>query len=325
MSAAPDDSRGLSGAGFELPDLIRLRHAAARLCLRSHVTPVSWRAGMHVSRIRGRGMSFAESRLYQPGDDVRLIDWRVTARTGRPHTKVFEEEKERAVFVAAQFAPTMYFGTRVAFKHVVAAELAALVGWATVSCGDRLGALLASARGHVERRPAAGRRAVMALLSELAALASPPAAGVAPALADTLRRVARVARPGSLVFVIGDFYDFDDEAARHLARLAQHNDVVICQVLDPVEIDAPPPGVYPVSDGRRVGELHAIRADGHDTWRTLELRLREPLRQFARRHRLPRGLVCAGRPVAEQIEAILAREQVDTLDERKHGSTRRPA
>lgn len=324
MSPAPRDSRGLAGAGFDLSDLVRLRGEAGRLRLAAHVTAVSSRIGAHASRIRGRGMSFAESRPYQPGDDVRLIDWRVTARSGRPHTKVFEEEKERAVYIVAQFSPSMYFGTRVAFKHVVAAELISLVAWAALAGGDRLGALLSSPRGHVERRPAAGRRTVMGLLGELATLASPPSGDAMPPLSETLGRVARVARPGSLVFVVGDLYDFDEAAARPLARLTRHNDIAICQVLDTVEVDAPPPGTYPVGDGRRLGEIRVGRRGEPGPWTTLDRRLREPVREFVRRHRALHGLVCAGYGVVDQVDGILSRAN-ETPDQRRDGPARRSA
>jgi uncharacterized protein (DUF58 family) len=297
---------GLTGTRYELSDLLRLRHVSRRLHLRARVNAVSWRSGMHLSRIRGRGMSFSESRPYQSGDDVRMIDWRVTARTGRAHTKVFEEEKERAVFVVAQFAPSMYFGTRVAFKHVVAAELAALVGWAALAGGDRVGALLASSLGHVERRPANGRRAVMSLLNALQSVSVATQPAPAPLrLADTLHRAVHVVRPGSLVFLISDFYDFDDASAAHLSRLAQHNDIAICQVLDTVELQPPPPGVYPVSDGRRLADLRVSRRSGERDYASLEQQFRAPLKSFAYRHRLMHGVVSAGQPVLEQIEAIL--------------------
>lgn len=298
---------GLAGVSFGVADLVSLRQAAKRLRLAGRVTPVSWRAGMHVSRIRGRGMSFAESRPYQAGDDVRMIDWRVTARSGRPHTKVFEEERERPVIVIANFAPSMYFGTRVAFKHVIAAELAALVGWAAVAKGDRIGALLACGQAHLELRPAAGRRALMRLFHGLASLSAAPSAGFSAAdLDETLQRALRVARPGSLVFLVGDFYDFDARAAEHVSRLGRHNDVVLCQVLDRLEVHPPAAGTYPVSDGHDVRLLHVAAAGRPGCVAEYTERVVGPLRALARRCGFPHGVVCAGTPVAAQLDRILA-------------------
>lgn len=141
----------------------------------------------------------------------------------------------------------------------------------------------------------------MTLFNALAALATPPAGAVAP-LSETLSRAVRVVRTGAVVFVAGDFYDFDDDAADHLVRLARHNDVVLCQVLDRVEIEPPPRGLYPVSDGTRFAMLPVGGAD--DAFARLTARLARPL-EFARRHRLPHGRVVAGQPVADQLGAIL--------------------
>lgn len=312
VTAAPGAPRerstgGLSGAEYTLPDLVLLREPARRLRLAGRVTPVSWRAGMHVSRIRGRGMSFAESRPYQPGDDMRLIDWRVTARSGRTHTKVFEEEKERPVVLVAAFSASMYFGTRTAFKHVVAAEVSALIGWASLVGGDRIGALLASPGRHLELRPAPGRRALMRLLDALAGLSeAPPTTESAPALDAILFRAGKVVRPGSLVFMVGDFYDFDEAVARHIAGLTQHSDVVLCQVLDQLETGAPPPGSYPVSDGRRLTQWR-VPANVHEPHRNpIGERLEAAPRRIARQFRCPYGLISAGWPVVDQLDNVLA-------------------
>jgi len=89
-------------------------------------------AGAHLSSLRGRGMDFAESREYQPGDDRRHIDWRVTARTGKAHTKIYTEEKERPVFLLVDMSPSMFFGTHGGFKSVTAARLAAYLACSTV-------------------------------------------------------------------------------------------------------------------------------------------------------------------------------------------------
>jgi uncharacterized protein (DUF58 family) len=180
-----------------------------------------------------------------------------------------------------------------------------LIGWAAVAGGDRIGGLLASGNGHVELRPTAGRRALMKLLHALESRSTAPGEDARVPLRDTLARSVEVARPGSLVFIIGDYYDFDGKARKSAMRLAQHNDVVMCQVLDRVELNAPPPGRYPVSDGRSNGELRvggATRTAGYDG---LGERLCGPVRQFARAHRLIYGLVTSERPIPAQLEMIL--------------------
>lgn len=242
-------------------DLIGLRRRVERLRLTVREPSRSVLAGSHRSRFRGRGMDYQESRHYQPGDDIRNMDWRITARAGRPHVKVYEEERERPVIVLVDLSPSMFFGTRGAFKSVAAARLAALVAWAAIAHGDRIGGLLFNG-GHRELQPAGGRRAVMRLIRDLALAgeaqdsAAGRAAGPIPGgLSAGLARLRRVTRPGSLVFVISDFYGMDADTERHLGQLRRHSEIVACQVSDALELAPPPPGSYGIGDGRRTGVL----------------------------------------------------------------------
>jgi len=203
-------------------------------------------------------MDYQESRHYQPGDDIRNMDWRITARAGRPHVKLYEEERERPVIVLVDLSPSMFFGTRGAFKSVAAARLAALIGWAAITRGDRIGALIFNG-GHRELQPAGGRRAVMRLIRNLALAgdveggrAATPASG---GLTAALARLRRVVRPGSLVFVISDFHSSDADSERHLGQLRRHSEAVACQIADALELAPPPPGRYGIGDGRRTGVM----------------------------------------------------------------------
>lgn len=239
-------------------DLIGLRRRVEGLRFKRGQPSRSVITGAHRSRFRGRGMDYQESRHYQAGDDIRNMDWRITARAGRPHVKLYEEERERPIVTLLDLGPSMFFGTRGAFKSVTAARLAALVGWAAIANHDRIGALLFNGEHH-ELQPAGGRRSVLRLIRALAK-AGDPAAGLAHvaepgALSRALARLRRVARPGSLVFVISDFYSIDAETGRHLGRLRRHSDVVACQVADPLELAVPPAGRYGISDGARTGVL----------------------------------------------------------------------
>jgi uncharacterized protein (DUF58 family) len=244
-------------------DLIGLRRRVERLNLTAREPSQSALAGGHRSRFRGRGMDYQESRHYQPGDDIRNMDWRITARAGRPHVKLYEEERERPVIVLVDLGPTMFFGTRGSFKSVAAARLAALIGWAAVGQGDRIGALLFNGR-HRELQPAGGRRAAMRLIRDLAIAGTLPEnddreateAGNPPGgLSAALSRLRRVARPGSLVFVISDFHSMDGDTQRHLTQLGRHSELVACQISDALELAPPPPGRYGIGDGHRTGML----------------------------------------------------------------------
>jgi uncharacterized protein (DUF58 family) len=250
-------------------DLLALRGSRARLKLLRMRPARSALAGAHRSRYHGRGMDYRESRHYQAGDDIRNMDWRITARSGHPHVKVFDEERERPVVVLVDFSASMFFASQGVFKSVQAARVAALIGWSAILNGDRIGALLFADAvhdgDHRELAPAGGRRGQMRLIRGLTELGSPDAVlrgrsdataadanyGVSAALA----RLRRVARPGSLVFLLSDFYGADAESERHLTQLARHNDVQALQIADPLELAPPPPGRYGISDGRRTRVL----------------------------------------------------------------------
>jgi uncharacterized protein (DUF58 family) len=236
-----------------LADLLRLRGAGESIQLLAPRVRASATGG-HLSPYKGRGVEFDESRPYQPGDDLRTIDWRVTARTGKPHTKVFREERNRPVFVWLDLRRPMMFATRGAYKAVRAAETAALIAWSAAANGDRLGGLVFSETGHQELRPGLGMRAALKLFRAIATDAfwdAPAADGAEVDAAHALLRLTRVARPGSLIFLLSDFRRLGDDAERHLRQLAGHCDLLLVQFFDPVEAELPPPGRYRIQSAGR--------------------------------------------------------------------------
>jgi uncharacterized protein (DUF58 family) len=201
-----------SGVSVSLRDLLALRGEAGRLDLVTRGKILATRSGGHLSRFRGRGMEFDESRVYQPGDDARNMDWRVTARAGTPHVKLFREERERPLWLLVDQGPSMRFGTRVAFKSVVAAQAAALLAWAAADRGDRVGGLVFDEQGRFEHRPAARTQGLLPLLQALAG--GGRAAGVAGLgdVAAAADQLVHLARPGSLIFILSDFNQSDPGA-----------------------------------------------------------------------------------------------------------------
>ncbi|MFT5115018.1 MAG: hypothetical protein ACI8P9_004361 [Parasphingorhabdus sp.] len=303
MTTTIGTQSGLSGVSYSLQDLLGLQAAAKVLQMTGRRRSRSTVSGLQESRIRGRGMSYAESRPYQPGDDVRQIDWRVTARSGRTHTKLYEEEKERPVFLILDYNHTMFFGSRYAFKHVVAAEAAALVGWSCVSRGDHVGSLLITPRTHAELKPVGGRRGLMRLFHAMLKAQQHRHEREEVSLNDAFNRALKVARPGSLIFIFSDFYHLNEETEQQLVRLRQHNDVVLCQVLDKLEIHAPPPGRYPISNGLQNITLDTTGALGGQVDNMLLQRMKM-VEDLARRHKLAYGTLRADLPVAGQLNEI---------------------
>lgn len=238
--------------------LIALRHDAESLPWRVGAIRAA-RGGAYLSPFKGRGMEFDEVRPYQQGDDARTLDWRVTARTGRPHTKLFREERERAVLLWVDLRRAMHFATRGAFKAVRAAQAAALLGWSAVRHGDRLGGLFFAEGFHRELTPGRGSTSLLRFLEQLAGAPAwiSPTQTQSPSdpestLMDALTRIRRVARPGGLIFLLSDFQAINAITESHLIQLARHSDLVLIQIYDPLEAELPPPGHYRISDGRAV-------------------------------------------------------------------------
>ena len=264
------------GPVVSLQQLLVQRHAARSLEYPLRGRSIAGISGLHLSKRRGRGIDFEEFRPYQPGDDIRLIDWRVTARTGRPFTKVFREERERPVIIAVDQTRGMYFGSQVAFKSVIAAQVAALFCWLAVDNGDRVGGLVFSEREAALVRPRRSRRSALHLLNRIHLFNRrlQPDGGISPALtqsqpslasaplasaplASALARIRRITKPGSTLYVVSDFATVDATAIRYLDQLSRHNNVVCCLVYDGMEEELPPPGVYSITDGSRRGSLNS--------------------------------------------------------------------
>ena len=220
--------------------------------------------GGFLSAFKGRGMEYDESRPYQPGDDVRNMDWRVTARTNKPYSKVFREERERPVLLWVDFRSPMFFGTQQCFKSVLAAKVAALLAWKSSQQGDRLGALLFSEFEHLEIRPRGGKSSALQLVKHLSELSVQSAEK--PHLADANRRDSRhalnrllhVTRPGSLIYLISDFRNMSSQFESTLSRLSRHNELELIQLSDPLETQLPVDGYYRVTDGSTETEINAF-------------------------------------------------------------------
>lgn len=240
-------------------ELIALRRQSGDLPL-FPVPASASHAGRHSSRSRGRGMDFEESRPYQPGDDIRTIDWRVTARTTRTHTKVFREERERPVYVLADLRHTMFLGST-EMKSVCAARMAAALAWATFQRGDRIGGMIFGDGTQRDIRPRRSHHEVLRLIRALHELAprQPDPSGAVTSLADMIGEMVRIGGNGATVFIISDFHDRDETCDRHWYRLARRHQVVPVFIYDRLEQQLPPPGVYPVGDGERILQLQTDR------------------------------------------------------------------
>ena len=315
VSACRDDAPGVNGNTLSRQALLRLRGSARRLTLQPHSRPAN-AVGGYLSHFRGRGMEFDETRIYQPGDEIRHMDWRVTARSGQPHVKTFIEERERPVWLWVDQGPGMQFGTRVAWKSVRAAEAATLLAWAAVDGGDRLGAMVFSGERHRELPPRArhvGALRLIETLSKPQALSAGTVAlssqadrpGTAPKKPTPLDRLAQLVRPGSLLFLLSDFADLNHQQEVLLTRLAAHSELVLGLVFDPLEAELPPPGRYPVSDGQQNSLLDSRSRQQLLAHQRQFERHWQRLQTLARRHRMRCLQLSTAQPALPQLLAGL--------------------
>lgn len=249
----------LHGAHVELNDLLALRYR--RHTATGHSARVMGsQAGNRLSKLRGRGIDFSEVRAYQPGDDVRTIDWRVTARKNKPHTKVFREERERLTLVVVDQTQSMFFGSRVRLKSVAAAEAAALSAWQAFHHNDRVGGMILRNDSHIIHKPYRNVKSVARFLGDLTrANQALNRSGGHPSVShfsDALLQLRRLAHNNYRIYFISDFQPLGDHWREAFRSLSQGNEVVALKIYDPLEAQLPPADSYTVTDGSSRWQFH---------------------------------------------------------------------
>lgn len=310
-----------SPANTSLDELLGLRSAAVALqrkALRKSAAPLD---GSSVSRRLGRGLDFAEVREYQPGDDVRMIDWKVTARSGKAHTKLFVEERERPVLLLVDCRASMRFATRGMYKSVMAARLAALLGWCAVTAHDRVGGFVFSDDWHSEIRPQSGRRGLMALFRAVHECQLRDSGTGQKQLVKTLTRLRHGAHSGSTVVLMSDFHDFDDEARKSLGSASHAMDMVAVQLNDPLDFTLPAPGTYPVSTPARQRLQLSIGAGSERLRYAQDFLLRQQeLRQFFVQQRHAFIGASTHEPLLDVASRILSRQTLAKAEQEQASS-----
>lgn len=305
-STAPRQSAtGKGRISVDLDELIALRQRVAHAPLRQDVLATA-HAGRHVTRRRGRGMDYLESRAYQAGDDVRHLDWRLTARSGNLHTKVFQEEGEHRVMLLVDTHASMRFGTRERFKSVQAARAAALTAWQVARGGGQIGAL-AFGSGRQMQAAAPGRRGALGVCAALARWDAAPMDDSPESLSPALRRMRPLVGHASHVILISDGHHGDDATASLLAHWRHGMRVSLLVITDPLESERPPAGRYPLScAGRRiVANLDSLRA--RDDFRQAMAAPARRLEQACRSSAIPFRCIDTREDPLPAVTALLGR------------------
>jgi uncharacterized protein (DUF58 family) len=241
-------------------------------------------------------MDFAESRAYMAGDDIRAMDWKVTARTGIPHTKVFQEERERPILIWTDLRPAMFFATRGRFKSVMATEIASLLIWKSWLDGDRAGGMVIGADQHIEIRPARSKAKILQLLQHLANYSQQlvnntnlsQASQQSESLAQSWKRLRRVTSPGSQAYIISDFRGLNNEAEKQLLSVSRHAAITLIHISDPFEQHLPKAQQikkqrFSLTNGQRFLRLNFTNKKVREQYNKNNQQLNERLMQLANR------------------------------------------
>jgi len=260
------------GIRVSLGELIEMRHRVREVQLFSTPARRSPLIGLHHSKLRGRGVDFDQVRVYQAGDDVRTIDWRVTARTQEPHTKLFHEERERPIYILVEQSKRLFFGSGLMFKSVLAAQAASLIGWAALGHNDRIGGLVFGDNEHHEIKPRRSKQSLLQLLSRLAKAnqaLNNDSQGNRDSFGLALRRAREVLRPGSLVVVLCDERTLSDSSEQQLLLLARHTDLLLLPLSDPLDHALPAAGLLRFAEPGAQLELDTQDAELRQAYRDL--------------------------------------------------------
>jgi uncharacterized protein (DUF58 family) len=303
-------AENLQGVYISTDQLVALEARARDLSFVQKSPSHQQLAGRMQSSMRGRGLTFEELRDYLPGDDIRSIDWRVTARTNNPVVRVYSEEKERPALIVVDQRINMFFGSRRAMKSVTAAEVAMLCAWRILGSGDRVGGCVFNDSDIDELRPHRSREAVITFADTIArqngSLSAAFSGAPSPSSLDAVvERIAGIAHHDHLVVVISDFDGHSDKTRNTLLRLSDRNDVICILVYDPFLLDLPTTSSMVVSAGGLQAELPLRRADVRHAIDSFARDRGRELRAWQRELGLPMLPVSAAEETAPQLRRLL--------------------
>jgi uncharacterized protein (DUF58 family) len=298
----------IQGACVTLDQLVRLRSSVSGFSLLPGQPVHSILSGRHASHLRGRGLNFEELRRYFPGDDIRTIDWHVTARTRKPHVRVYSEERDRPLLLVVDQRPTMFFGSRRTTKSVAAAEGAALAAWRALKQGDRVGGLVFDGHDVIEIKPHRSESRVMQLLGAVVAQNQALRADSPPAtitLNDVLQQAAHLATHDHLVCIISDFAGAGPETVRSLTQIQSHNDALAVFIYDPLEAELPSAGRLVMASGSRRLEVDTSSRRLQEGFRSDFQQRLARLKELSLQRQTPLLTISSAENVAMQVRRAL--------------------
>lgn len=310
---ASKNSKADSAIYADLNELRRLKYLAKGFTFTPNQPANSALSGKNVSKLRGRGLNFEELRHYRPGDDIRSMDWKVTQRTGKPHIKVFTEERERNVFLAIDQRMTMFFGSSNKMKSVIAAELSALIAWQISDSGDRIGAVIYNDQQTKVIPAKRGRQHVVNLIAEVLKKNHDLSINNNTHLQvddsesynKMLATLNKVSSHNGLIILIGDGHGFNDKSTDFIKQLRQHNEVIACHIFDPLEQKLPKMSQMIVSDGVQQIQFSSEKKQVQKNYEAEIARQLESYVKAAKKYRIPLIEIDTIAPVEQQLRKAL--------------------
>ena len=308
-----------NGVYVTLNELLKFDHLAKGFSFLPSQPVHSILSGQHGSKVRGRGMDFSEMKQYVQGDDPRSMDWKATRRTGKPYIRVFNEERDRNVWLVVSQRNSMFFGTKMMMKSVAAAHLTALSAFRVIGSGDRVGAVVYNDDTLKFFKPQRSKQGVIHILSEVVKqnqqLHASNSDNTKDRLNEALKIVSVAAKHDDLIILIGDGRAMDEESTRYITTLSIHNDVIAALIYDPMEKVLPASGSLFLNDGKVSVDVDSNSPVFQKRFSKRMEERTERMIHLSKKHTIPLFTISTERPVLDQVQeqlgaAVSARRKI---------------
>ena len=303
-------NRQNEGVYVTLSELLKFGYMPKNFNIRPNAAVLSQLSGRHLSGVRGRGMDFSEMKQYVQGDDTRNMDWKATRRTGKPYVRIYNEERDRNVWLVVSQMNSMFFGSKARLKSVSAAHTVALFAFKALETGDRVGAVVYNNEEVKFFKASSSKNAVVNIMTEIERqnnlLKATNTDNHKGNLGASLKILSSLAKHDDLVVLIGDGRAVDKESAKHITRINAHNDVIAVIISDPMEEEIVSSSSLFLSDGAETVDLDSTDKRFLKGYKNLKDERKENFSHLSRKNALPLLSITTERPVLDQLYELLS-------------------
>ena len=298
------------GVYVSLSELLKFGYMPKNFNIRPNAAVLSKLSGRHISGMRGRGLDFSEMKQYVQGDDTRNIDWKATRRTGKPYIRVYNEEKDRNVWLVISQMNSMFFGSKERMKSVSAAHTAALMAFKALEMGDRVGAVVYNNEDVKFFKASSSKNNVVQIMTEIERqnnlLTATNSNNSKGKLSEALKILSSLAKHDDLVLLIGDGRAMDEASAKYITRMNAHNDIIAVLVFDPMEEEIIKSSSLFFSDGVETVDIDSADKGFQLKYKEQREASRLKFQHLSRKNALPILSISTAFPVLDQLYAQLS-------------------